>query len=255
MAENETAITFGARDFRGSRFRCLLATSLSQPNVVRFLNSMVQPQAEVGEEDRYMPEGLCRPDEAKLGETSGFLTDGQHEEVTGWWLAVRERANTPNWDIVSTCTIEGRKGLILVEAKAHSGELNPNDRCGAGNDQNRAKIAAAIAAANTALNGAGWAWSLSSERFYQLSNRFAWAWKVASLGVPVILVYLGFLNAAEMSQPFASHEAWEQCLLAYADGCVPRQTWFSGSIQVSSPGGSTPLTPLIRSADVNIRAS
>jgi hypothetical protein len=83
---------------------------------------------------------------------------------------------------------------------------------------------------------------------YQLSNRFAWAWKVATLGVPVVLAYLGFLNAKEMGQPFTSHEAWERCLLAYADGTVPRTVWNSGSIQVND----TPLVPLIRSVDVNV---
>ncbi len=255
MAENETEVTFRTRDFRGSRFRCLLATSLPQPKVAGFLNSLVQPLAEVGEGDWYMPEGFCKPHEAKLGETSGFLTDEQREEVTNWWLAVRHKANTPNWDIVSTCTIGLRKGLVLVEAKAHAGELKPNDRLAAENDQNRAKIIVAISEANNGLKSTGWAWSLSSERCYQLSNRFAWAWKVASLGVPVILVYLGFLDAQEMGQPFASHEAWERCLLAYADECVPRQAWLSDPIQVPSPGGSTPLTPLIRSADVNITVS
>ena len=97
MAENETEVTFRTRDFGGSRFRCLLATSLPQPKVAGFLNSLVQPLAEVGEGDWYMPEGFCKPDEAKLGETSGFLTDEQREDVTNWWLAVRHKANTPNW--------------------------------------------------------------------------------------------------------------------------------------------------------------
>lgn len=31
-----------------------------------------------------------------------------------------------------------------------------------------------------------------------MSNRFAWAWKLATMEVPVVLVYLGFLNATEM---------------------------------------------------------
>jgi hypothetical protein len=202
-----------------------------------------------------MPEGFCKPDEAKLGETRRFLTDEEREVVTVWWLAARQNANTPNWDIVSTCTIDRRKGLVLVEAKAHAGELKPNDCCGARNEQNRDRITAAISEADNGLKGVGWAWSLSSARCYQLSNRFAWAWKVASLGVPVILVYLGFLNAQEMGQPFMSHEAWERCLLTYTDGCVPRQAWLSDPIQVPSPGGSTLLTPLIRSADVSITAS
>lgn len=92
---------------------------------------------------------------------------------------------------------------------------------------------------------------LSIDSHYQLSNRFAWAWKVASLGVPVVLVPLGFLNADEMVQPLTSHEAWECCPLAYAEGTVPRSAWNSGQIQVND----TPVIPLIRSADVNVATS
>jgi len=43
-----------------------------------------------------------------------------------------------------------------------------------------------------------WKWQLSRDSLYQLANRFAWAWKIASLGVPVALVYLGFIAADQM---------------------------------------------------------
>ena len=191
-----------------------------------------------------LPEGFCKPDEARLGETSGFLTDEQRRAVTDWWLAAPQDANTPNWDLVSTCTVGGRTGLVIVEAKAHAGELKANDCCGASDKQNRERIEAAIKQASDAL---GEGWRLTADSHYQLSNRFAWAWKLASLGVPVILVYLGFLNVHEMGQSFASHDDWEQCLLAYGDRTVPRNVWKSGAIQVND----TPLIPLIRSAHVN----
>jgi hypothetical protein len=245
MAGDRDKICFENREFKGSRFRCLLATQQPKPSVVAFLNSLVQPLAKVGEADRYMPEGFCKPEEARLGETSGFLTEEQRKVVTDWWLAVRKNANTPNWDIISTCTIGGRKGLVMVEAKAHEGELNPNDRCGAGNERNRERIETAIGDVNQKL---GEGWKLSIDSHYQLSNRFAWAWKVASLGVPVVLVYLGFLNAHEMGKPFTSHEGWERSLLTYADGTVPRSVWNSDSLKVND----APLIPLIRSADVNV---
>jgi hypothetical protein len=245
MGEMRDEICFEKRDFKGSRFRCLLATHQPKQRIVAFLNSLVQPLATIGEEDRYMPEGFCKPDEGRLGETGGFLTDEQREVVTAWWLAVPQKANTPNWDIISTCTIGGRKGLVLIEAKAHAGELNPNDCCGAKNEQNRQRIAVAIGDVSRRM---GEGWRLSIDSHYQLSNRFAWSWKIASLGVPVVLVYLGFLNAHEMSQPFTSHEAWESCLLAYAEGTVPRSVWSSDPMNVNG----TPLIPLIRSADVNV---
>lgn len=135
----------------------------------------------------------------------------------------------------------------MLEAKAHASELNPNDRCSAGNERNRKQIDQAIKEAN---KGFGNGWSLAADRRYQLSNRFAWAWKVASLEVPVVLVYLGFLNAHEMRQPFRGHAAWERCLLEYADGCVPRTAWNSRFMV-----NGTPLIPLIRSAHVNAVAT
>ena len=45
-----------------------------------------------------------------------------------------------------------------------------------------------------------------------MSNRFAWAWKLTDLGIPIVLVYLGFLGATEMKdngQPLADAGAWE----------------------------------------------
>lgn len=243
---NRPKVTFEPREFRGSRFRCLLATSLPMPKFVEWMNSLIQPFAEVTETDRYMPMGFLQPAEATLGETSGFLTDEQRENVTAWWLAVRRNANTPNWDFVSTCKISGREGLVLWEAKAHADELKPDDCCGAGNQDNRARILEAIAEAGKAL---GNGWSLRADRCYQLNNRFAWSWKVASLGTPVVLVYLGFLNVYEMKQPFPNHTAWERRLLEYADGCVPKSAWNS-TVMVNG----APLSPLIRSADVNVIA-
>jgi hypothetical protein len=195
-----------------------------------------------------MPGGFLQPDEAKLGETKGFLDDErQCETVTRWWLAVRRNANTPNWDLVSTCTIDEHKGLVLLEAKAHEPELHLKDRCGAANKQNRKQIIQAIGEANKALRNG---WLLSADRCYQLRYRFAWAWKVASLGRPVVLIYLGFLNAHEMDQPFQNLAAWERSLLEYADGCGTGIAWNS-KIMVNG----TPLIPLILCADVNVVAT
>jgi hypothetical protein len=65
--------------------------------------------------------------------------------------------------------------------------------------RNHDKIGSAIRQANTNLNLISPGWNLSGDLHYQLSNRFAWSWKLASLGIPVVLVYLGFLNANDMS--------------------------------------------------------
>ena len=44
-----------------------------------------------------------------------------------------------------------------------------------------------------------------------MSNRIAFAWKLASLGVPVILIYLGFwgdAGSANAGKPFYTEQEW-----------------------------------------------
>jgi hypothetical protein len=238
-------VCFRERDFKGSRFRCLLLTHQPRAKVSAFLNSLVQPFATVNEKDKFMPEGFVLAGEAMLGETPGFLSSEHDRVLKQWWLASLERARTPNWDLISTCTVEDRRGLVLVEAKAHIGELKRDDSCKSGNSDNLKQISDALAAANLEL---GQGWGLSPNSCYQLSNRFAWAWKLASLGVPVLLVYLGFLNAHEMPTQLPTHQAWEKAVLAYAEGIVPKNVW--GNRLVAS--GGSPIIPLIRSADINL---
>ena len=80
-AEREK-IRFEEREFKGSRFRCLLATHQSKPRVIAFLNSLVRPIACIGEHDSFMPGGFTKPVEARLGETPGFLSVEQRRIVT-----------------------------------------------------------------------------------------------------------------------------------------------------------------------------
>jgi hypothetical protein len=83
----------------------------------------------------------------------------------------------------------------------------------------------------------------------QLANRFAWSWRLASLGIPVVLVvYLGFLNAEEMrdrGEPFANAGAWDRAVRAHANGIVPSNAW---GLRLEVEG--TPVIPLIRSLDL-----
>jgi hypothetical protein len=213
----------------------------------------------VSSSDFWMPQGLPFQAEggwdtspiveARLGKAPKFLTDEQQETVTSWWLVHRRRANTPNWDIASTATIEGRPGLILVEAKAHSGELKVHGKR-PGNKDNEEKIGVAIQQANAALNATLSGWALSKDSHYQLANRFAWSWKIASLGVPVILVYLGFLCAREMDdqgEPFADADAWKSFVKEYSRGIVPEAAW---NTQFLIQG--TPLQAVLRSIKVDL---
>ncbi len=240
-----------ARERRGSRSRCLLLTHGPRQEVAYRLSELVQPYAAVDPARHvWMPRGFEGTAEARLGMAPGFLTAEQQKNVTSWWLAVfRGQPNTPNWDIACTATIEGREGLILVEAKAHSGELETDGKR-PGNSENHDKIGAAIQEANDALNAILPGWSLSRDSHYQLANRFAWSWEIASLGVPVIPVYLGFLHANEMSDkgvPFAGADAWERLVKDHSRGIVPEAAW-NGCLMVNG----TPLRPLLRAIQMDL---
>jgi hypothetical protein len=172
-----------------------------------------------------------------------------------WWLAVPRGANKPNWDIASTCTIDGKKGLLLVEAKAHSMELINAEAAKSEPDNsdhskmNYDHIDEAIKQANKGLNNISKGWALSRDTHYQLCNRIAWSWKLASLGIPTILIYLGFLNAAEMqskqSQPFDDANTWEKSILNHAKGIVPNDAW-DKRLEIAG----TPVWFLIRSLEL-----
>lgn len=242
--------TFRRREFRGSRLRCLIATSLPRAQIATWLSELVAPRATVSMDDVWMPSGLLAPEEAELGKVPDFLDADSRADVTAWWLARPTGARTPNWDIVSTCTVNGRRGLVLVEAKAHAAELSSAGKP-PGNKENEPHIRNAISAASAALNATTPGWNLSADSHYQLANRFAWGWKLASQGVPVVLLYLGFLNATEMldcGTPFASAADWERAMTEHCRGIVP-SVWGK---ELKTGHGT--LAPLLRSADVRLQA-
>jgi hypothetical protein len=68
--------------------------------------------------DRWMPQGFTHTAEAQFGKVDNLLTPAVGQALVKWWLAVPEGARVPHWDIASTCTVEGKSGLLLIEAKA-----------------------------------------------------------------------------------------------------------------------------------------
>ena len=147
------------RNTRGSRPRCILLMGGGRAEVAGRLARLVGLESDViiGGGDRWMPRGkpVQKEDnswdktparEARLDSlTALFAPDAGCRKELGdqlrqWWLAVPRGANTPNWDIASTCTIKGQRGLLLVEAKAHSAELGESDSFSSGNLSNRERI-------------------------------------------------------------------------------------------------------------------
>jgi hypothetical protein len=254
MTPSDQTITFRRRELSGSRLRCLMSGCGSDAQVAERLTRLIaEPGVSVAAADPVMPRGFLCPEEARLGQVPRFLSEAQREEVSTWWLRVRRGANTPNWDIVAKATVAGRGGLVLVEAKAHADELEIAGKPftpGQTNGENHARIATAIQEANDDLNTILPGWNLSRDSHYQLSNRFAWSWKIASLGVPVVLVYLAFLNADEMPSPFRTAGEWAEAVQACSAGRVPAGAW--GSTMMIR---GTPFLPLLRTVDVRFESS
>ena len=245
-----------SRERRGSKPRCHLLTHGSADEVAVRLTSLVAPFAHVSTGDRWMPQGFDEREEAQLHKAPRLLDPVIGTQLGEWWLALASRrARAPNFDIASTCTIDDRPGLLLVEAKAHDEELNKETAgrslMADASDDRRASheiIAAAIRSACSGLSQAtSLPWRIGRDTHYQMSNRFAWSWKLTALGIPVVLVYLGFLKADEMidrGQPFASHEDWEQLVKAHSQPLFPPEVWGRNWIVSGQP-----FIPLIGSIE------
>jgi hypothetical protein len=249
--------------YRGSRKHVLDWSE--QPRFIPELLALAAPATpRVSSASRWMPRSYREPDEAQLDDFGPqwmpHLT--AWAEIKRWWLKHSRGANTPNWDIALGCEIEGRPGLLLVEAKAHRSELKTEGKsleasASENSRENHEQIGKAI---NEAC--AGWRClepgiTISRDSHYQLANRLAFTWKLASLGVPTVLVYLGFvgdIGIRDAGPPLTSEEDWEQAFEQYvaSSGCkalLERRLECAGGpawvlvrarhvLEVSSPGAA-----------------
>jgi hypothetical protein len=164
--------------------------------------------------------GYRYPDEARL-ETFGPMALPGHDvwnRLLPWWLVHPKGANTPNWDLALSCEIDGRPGLVLFEAKAHHAELSdagkkPLDKASARSLDNLRQISTALHEAADGYRQEGFSPVLTTESHYQAANRLAFAWKLASSGIPTVLVYLGFIGDTgirDVGRPFDSADEWDR---------------------------------------------
>lgn len=231
----------------GSKPRCHILTSGLPGEVAARLTALIAPYGTVSPNDRWMPQGFEDLEEAQLHNAPRIVNSDLGEQLGEWWLAVGASARrTPNFDIASTCIIDGKPGLMLVEAKAHldelveaaAGRVVQRKRKGRlltekelGDQQaNRESIRHAISSACDGLRkNCSLEWRLSVDSHYQMSNRFAWSWKLTELRIPVVLVYLGFLNAGEMraggGHPFSSSSDWEESVRLHSKPLFPPESW------------------------------
>lgn len=250
------------KEQRGSKPRCHLLTHGSLDVVATKLTALIAPFASVAPSDRWMPQGFADLEEAQLHKAPRLLPPAFNTQLGEWWLpSDRQNARTPNFDIASTCSINGVPGLLLVEAKAHHTELTKEaagrkltEDASAERKASHVTIGAAIESARVGLEAATRLyWRISRDSHYQMSNRFAWSWKLTELGIPVVLVYLGFLKAIDMTKlgevPFADANAWEAHTRAHSEPLFPGEVW-----DRSWSVNGVPFIPLIRSMELPLNS-
>ncbi|MGL2999426.1 hypothetical protein [Flavobacterium sp. RSSB_23] len=211
---------------KGSKYAILKMVESS--SFLNILNGLLKKSgATVTTYDNWMPKSIRYDKEAELND---FLKYNFNPElataITEWWLY--KDATTPNWDLISTCTINGKRGIVLVEAKAHSYELE-NESKGKpydintksdGTKENQKQIGKAIEQANIEINKKFSGVAISRDNCYQLSNRIAHAWWLANQGIPVVLMYLGFQDVQDMNDGknrlFTTDKDWQDCFKIHA---------------------------------------
>jgi hypothetical protein len=213
------------RVYRGSRKHVL--DWCEQPRFIPELLALAEPATpRVSAQSLWMPLGYDEACEAELVSFGPlYLPDSPvWTQLRRWWLTHERGAKTPNWDIVLGCELEGEPGLILVEAKANKKELKVAgkllDDDGSYNSRdNHAQIGSAIEEACKGLRSIHKGISLSRDSHYQLANRLAFTWKLAALGVPTVLIYLGFYadtGIGDVGEPFADAEDWKRTFEVHA---------------------------------------
>ncbi|HVM61094.1 MAG TPA: hypothetical protein VMV72_09530 [Verrucomicrobiae bacterium] len=217
--------------FRGTRKHILDWTGQGREAFARSLNEMIQPaNAHVGSDDSWIPQGYRFPNEAKLSQVGDlYLSERIRGVIDNWWLKHKKGTSVPGWDLLATGDFEGKKGLILVQGASHANELGVEGRDIRGNASAHSKanhkhIGAAIEMARKALAGKFSGVEISRDNHYELSTRVALAWKLAWEGVPVILLYLGFIGdegVSDLGEPFRSSEQWYAFMKEHIRGVLP----------------------------------
>ncbi len=201
------------------------------PTFVKDLNEMIKSTgATVNADDVRQPK--YNYEEYKETTLDSFLRANYSKEMgdknMNWWLAKTiPYAKTSYWDLISTCKIGEKKGIVLFQSKNYINELiylgNPRLQAIYHKEaltENDINITKAIDEANKGINKAIKGVKISTANCYQLSNWVANAWWLAENGIPTVLVCNGFLNKnGENYQnhiPFATDSDWKNMFKAVA---------------------------------------
>ena len=233
-----------AKEYRGSQKHVLDLLDSGQTGISS-LNAFLAPfECQISSADVYRPTGRPEPKEYYLPKfcnefCTSFLDSAP---IVDWW--VRSPWRPPTWDLISTFTTnQDQRGVLLVEAKAHENEFDwggksQKTHASIGSKSNHTQIVGCLNEANKALNDSfdGY-FGLAVDSHYQLSNRVAHLWKLATCKIPVILLYLGFCGDREIEPSyFRDEEHWQRSMGGYLQGVVPQS--FLSSVHPLSGGGS-----------------
>jgi hypothetical protein len=174
-----------------------------------------------------------------------------------WW--VKGQRTRPTWDLICHVQVSEAPGLLLTEAKAHEGELDwPGKRLSASatvaSKANHVQIAHCIQEANSALNNlCDGLFNLNVNSHYQLANRITYAWKLASLGLPIVLLYLGFIGDTYFIADYFQNDAhWQRVMGGYLQGTVSQQ--FPERVHKLNAGSLQMLVRSLPVAEISTRA-
>lgn len=239
---------------------------VSQPRFLPELLALAQPaECCVTASSIWKPLGYAESAEARLDRfgPEAYPDHPAWSKIPSWWLRHAAGANTPNWDLALSALIEGEPGLILVEAKANVPELSKGGKAeplrsaegkpDSHSTENHRQIAQAIVEARQALEPILPGISIAVDRHYQLSNRLAFAWRLASLGIPTVLLYLGFTGddgIADVGDPFRDDAHWQSTFRGHLAQICPE-----GVLNRPVPCGMSKFWLLSRSRPVVQRSN
>lgn len=223
----------GPKDDKGSRRHML--DLVASPKFTAIINRLLEGTgACLAEPDCRHPKGRCNEEDWTEEEIEDYLVTYPHLSgvtiAADWWFPYKTNRNRrPTWDLISHITVEGKPGVLLVEAKAHVGELKEQDskECPAKDKPRRMandySIRLRLCEASLGLTSLGiGAFQLSADSHYQLSNRLAYLHKLASSGVPTVLMYLGWLESPDWpTDPLRNAQQWKDLVQGHVEGIAP----------------------------------
>jgi hypothetical protein len=217
-------------DYKGSQKHILDLTD--SKDFVSKMNGILKPfNASISGKETIQPKGY--EDTSEIGLQTFIIRNNLAKQFPSladcdfneWWKPCGGKA--PTWDLISLCQINGKEGILLVEAKAHRSELakygkaEMHDNSSKGSIANHGSIKCRIKEANDSLKINSNGFNVSTCTHYQLSNRVAFAWKLKQLGVPVVLLYLGFTGDDYFKDKFKDESHWKELFDKYIEGIIP----------------------------------